>query len=461
MTTMSMRYRRKHPEQHSAMLGRAQLGFPVRLPSEEHLILLAPPRTFKTALLAKIILRHDGPVLCTTTRADLYKHTVRARRRLGGQEHVFNPQGIGGVPSTFSWDVIGGTPGDPGCLDVATATRRAAAFAYAVGSEGVEDGAFWADKTSAYLRAFFYGAAYARSRGLNLGIAGVRRWALTSQSRDAEIFLEDAGAVQWAQEVRQLRGEAQKTAETIRMYLSQALSFAADPALAASVMPHPDEPSFDMRSFATSQDTLYMIASGQDERSPMAGLFACMASEIHYEAGIAASYTESGRLPRYMLYGLDEVAQIVPLPLPPMLADSGGKGIQVIAVGHGVAQFRAKWGANGAQQIFDCANLAVLPGLKDPETLQSISQACGSVQMKHYGSENYTPVPVMDESMIRQLPRGHALLIRGNLSPLIIRAGRVWDDKLFKRFKHAPQPQPARSPLAIVPGEVVRRDEAA
>ena len=65
----------------------------------------------------------------------------------------------------------------------------------------------------------------------------------------------------------------------------------------------------------------------------------------------------------------------------------------------------------------------------------------------------------MDEAMIRQLPSGYALLLRNNRSPLIIRAGRVWDDKLYKLLKREPQPQPRRRiPLAIVPGEVVRAD---
>ena len=160
-----MRDRRKNPDHHSVMLGRAQLGFPVRLPCEEHAVIIAPPRTYKSALLAKIILRYQGPVLSTTTRADLYRNTERARRKLGGTVHTFNPQGIGGVPSTFAWDVIGGTPEDRGCLDISTAIRRADAFAYAVSSQGMEDGAFWASKTSGYLRAFFYGAAYARSQG--------------------------------------------------------------------------------------------------------------------------------------------------------------------------------------------------------------------------------------------------------------------------------------------------------
>ena len=58
--------------------------------------------------------------------------------------------------------------------------------------------------------------------------------------------------------------------------------------------------------------------------------------------------------------------------------------------------------------------------------------------MKHYGSDSHTSVPVMDEAMIRQLPRGRALLLRNNLSPVIIRAGRVWEDKLFRSLKREP-----------------------
>ena len=80
--------------------------------------------------------------------------------------------------------------------------------------------------------------------------------------------------------------------------------------------------------------------------------------------------------------------------------------------------------------------------------------------MRHYGSDNYTSVPVMDEAMVRQLPRGRALLLRNNLSPVIIRAGRVWDDPLYKLLRREPQPQPSRHPLAIVPGEVVDPDES-
>jgi len=53
-----------------------------------------------------------------------------------GPVHAFNPQHIGGVPSTFSWSPV------EGCQDPATAIRRADSFAFAVSQNGVEDGTF-------------------------------------------------------------------------------------------------------------------------------------------------------------------------------------------------------------------------------------------------------------------------------------------------------------------------------
>ena len=198
---LTMRYRRSHPDEHSVMLGRAQYGFPIRLPCEEHLVTLAPPRTGKSALLGKILLRYPGSVLSTTTRADLYNNTYRARLKHGGTVHTFNPQGIGGVPSSFAFDVIGGTPEDRGCLDISTAIRRANAFAYAVSSQGMEDGAFWASKTSGYLRAFFYGAAYARSQGYNFGLAEVAPVGSDGSQRAGRGHPEGRRRGHWAEEV--------------------------------------------------------------------------------------------------------------------------------------------------------------------------------------------------------------------------------------------------------------------
>ena len=94
--------RATRPAEHSVFLGRAHWRYGLRVPLEEHVLIMAPPRTFKTAFLADVILRYPGPVIATTTKADVLALTgaVRAQR---GPVHVFNPQGIGGVPSTFRW----------------------------------------------------------------------------------------------------------------------------------------------------------------------------------------------------------------------------------------------------------------------------------------------------------------------------------------------------------------------
>ena len=70
------------PGEHSVFVGRAHWRHGLRVPLEEHVLVMAPPRTFKTAFLADVILRYPGPVIATTTKADVYELTsaVRAQR---------------------------------------------------------------------------------------------------------------------------------------------------------------------------------------------------------------------------------------------------------------------------------------------------------------------------------------------------------------------------------------------
>jgi hypothetical protein len=56
-----------------------------------------------------------------------------------------------------------------------------------------------------------------------------------------EQILASYGARQWALTLAELWSEAHKTTATVRMVMSRSLSFMADPALAASVLPGPGE----------------------------------------------------------------------------------------------------------------------------------------------------------------------------------------------------------------------------
>jgi hypothetical protein len=72
-------YRIADPAAHSVFLGRAHYRHGLRVPLEEHLLAMAPPRTYKTAFLADVILRYPGPVIATTTKADIYRLTSAVR----------------------------------------------------------------------------------------------------------------------------------------------------------------------------------------------------------------------------------------------------------------------------------------------------------------------------------------------------------------------------------------------
>jgi type IV secretory pathway TraG/TraD family ATPase VirD4 len=246
-----------------------------------------------------------------------------------------------------------------------------------------------------------------------------------------------------------MRGEANKTISTVRMTMSRALAFLADPALAAAVLPGPGR-GLDIPTFVREAGTLYLIAETRGEDAPVAPLFACLATEIHYIAALAGSLLPGGRLDPPLLMALDEVTQICPVPVPSWLADSGGKGIQIITVAHGEAQLRARWGIDGARVIMDTSGAKIwLPGISDPATLDTASQLCGTTAMRevraapgrrHDHHDYYTRHPVMTPEMIRQLPGQHALIIRGGMSPIIARLPMAWNDPAYKtarRSRHA------------------------
>jgi hypothetical protein len=100
-----------------------------------------------------------------------------------------------------------------------------------VSQKGVEDGSFLSAKASDYLRGYFHAAALA-----GYDMRAVAAWVSGADPDVPQRILAAVGACQWALTLSELRSEAHKTAATARMVISRALSFTADPALAASVL---------------------------------------------------------------------------------------------------------------------------------------------------------------------------------------------------------------------------------
>jgi type IV secretory pathway TraG/TraD family ATPase VirD4 len=423
--SLSTWQRLRHPREHSIFLGRAQHRHGLRVPLEEHCVIIAPPRQFKTALLADVILSYPGPVISTTTKHDVFELTGGVRAQ-AGPVHVFNPQGIGGVPSTFRWNPL------EGCQDPAVAIRRADGFANAIKVEG--DNAFFQNAARSYLRALFHAAAMVGGADMRL----VSRWALTGTrggAEPAENILRRAGADSWADELGQLRGAAERTAATNEMVMGQALGFMSDPALAVSVLPV-DGAGLDFAEFLRQRGSLYLIADSDHDESPLAPLFAALASEGHYVAALQGQAAPGGRLDPPLLMALDEIVQVCPCPVDKWAADSGGKGIQIITVAHGEAQLASRWGDHGKQVILDTAGVKViLSGAGDVRTLETFSKLCGDAALKEHGEDKHSRHPVMSLEMIRQLPAGRGLIIRGGLSPVVARVPRAWRNRQYRKAR--------------------------
>lgn len=293
----------------------------------------------------------------------------------------------------------------------------------------------------------------------------VARWVgSVDTTPEAAAILAAAGHQVWSDKIAELNGPAEKTAQTIRTVMSSALAFLRDPALAAAVLPD-GTGAFSIDEFLRTGGTLYLIARNDGEDSALAPLFAALAGEIQYRATQLASRMPGGRLDPPLMMALDELTQICPVPLPVWLADSGGQGVCIWTAFHGYAQLRARWKDAGAQTVLDTSNVkVVMPGLADADTLEHLSKLCGQAGHGRIRDDGRGWHDVLTMDMIRRLPAGFSLLIRGGCSPVLIAVAKGWRYPRYRRLRRlglatltfpAPARQQATEPPATDPGNAL------
>jgi type IV secretion system protein VirD4 len=447
--SLSAWHRLTHPGTHSLFLGWAHYFLRIRISVQEHLAVIGPPRSWKSALLSWLIMKAPGPVVSTSSKPDMFALTSGVRARCG-HIWVFNPQGIGGIASNVMWSPL------DGCANPATARRRAEAFALAVSMAGADDGGFFAGKAADSIAGMFTAAA-ATGRDMRR----VSAWAGTELVGEAIDILAGAGYTELASQLAELTGPADKTAGTVRMVISRALSFLQDPQLAIATLPTPGN-AFDIDDFLTSGGTLYMIAKGTGEECTLAPLFSALATEIEYRATQLGARMPGQRLDPPLLLCLDEVTQICPVPVPAWAADAGGQGVQLCLGFHGLAQLKSRWGVHGAQTVLDtCGCKIVTPGVSDDDLLRQLSSLCGQVCYRERGNDDrLTWHDVLTVAMLRQLPPQFMVIIRGAYAPVLAKLARGWRHKEYRRLARIgqatvpvsiPQDERPRRRLSIVP----------
>jgi len=410
-------YRAVHPSSHAVLLGRAHYRHRVWQTIQECIVVVGRSRSGKSGWLARVIVHFGGAVVSATTKPDLFRRTSGLRARWWRPVYVFDPQRIGLVPSTIRFDPV------EGCQDASVAMRRGTAFTDAVRTKGTEAGDFWTDQASVQMPALFCAAALA-----GLDLRAPYRWVISGDTRQAERILRANGRRTWADSIAQLRGAADKTGATIRMVLVAALKFMEDPAIARCVLPGPGE-RFDIEEFLRLQGALYLMADPRSEVSPVAPVFACLVNEIHWTACQLAGQARGERIDPPLLLQLDEVAKICPLPVPSLLADSGGRGITMIIACQGLAQIEERWGKPATRTVLDTASQLYVSGIQDPDTLRMASDLCDTATYRVRGRRGETAdYPVATPGMIKRLPRRRALVMRGDCAPVITHLPMVWND---------------------------------
>ena len=406
--------------QYAVRLGRAQYWTRVWGRLEDNTLILSPPRRGKSGLVADEIMNHPGAVLCTSTRADLFDLTAGWRATLGPIE-VFNPYGIGNVPSTFGWNPI------LGCEDAATAARRAQAF---MGSLTEGDMGFWEDRAAVAMAALLHAAALAPAGTVTM--TDVYAWANKRGTQKAtEILAAHPGRTSeaLAAGLVDVMTDNSKPGQSIRMTMGKGLSWITIPSIAASVADGAH--NVDPATFARRCGTLYLIAPG-DDGSPIAPLFRAFTSFIHQGAALAGSRMPARKLDPPMLFALDEVTQICPVPLPQWMADSAGKGIRLTVVIHNLGQLEDQWSATGARVVWETAGTKILlPGISDKTTLETVSFLLGEVTVSR--GDRRDNIRIVPPVLIRRLPDWRALVVSGNLSPVVVKFRPAWKRHFSQR----------------------------
>jgi type IV secretion system protein VirD4 len=341
-----------------AYLGWGRNG-PIFTGPEHHALIIGPPRSGKTtAIITPAVALWPGPVVATSTKADLL-HLTGLRRRQSGTVWVWDPTGTVILPEGARpawWSPLGG------CDEWAVALERSFALVTTARPGVSSDHAHWTERATALLATLLYAAATtAKPEPLSMVISWRNR-------RETLEPLDRLTAGHPAHDL--LTGIALTDARELSGIYST-----ADSVLAAYRNPvtltGADQPNFDPAAFASSTDTLYMVASAATQ-AQHAPIVCALLDQIRQHITARNAYWPP------MLWALDETANIAPLPtLPGILADAGSQGLIVLTCLQDLSQARGRWGPAADGFLTLHPTTLFLPGIADVVTLRAVTVLAG------------------------------------------------------------------------------------
>lgn len=405
--------------------GGIYLGAGVRGPvwseRERAVLVLGPPRSGKTSsVIIPSVLSAPGAVVSTSTKPDVMSATAISRRKLG-PALLYDPSGTVEVPpgvEPVRWSPIASCSTWDAAMVVSRGLVKAAR-SHAVGASPGQ-GSFedhWTERAQALLAPLLHAAAV-EGAGMKEVLSWVDRHqaapALAVLDRERAEIAGDLLAGIAATEEREQSGIWSTASGVLAAYRSEA-------ALATT-----NRPNFDASRFAEERATLYVCATGRNQvlQAPLVvGILTDVQNATYGEAaklvhlhGPPSTDEKIGRrgLPP-VLFALDEVANIAPLPdLPSIVSEGGGQGLLTLACLQDLSQARVRWGsaADGFLSLF--GTTVVLPGIGDMRTLEALSSLAGQEELTNRSVSS--PVPASNGRMAYVM--GRLLLGRRDLGAI-------------------------------------------
>lgn len=424
---------RRYPTREVALALGEDLGSGMSLwgSVEDSYLILGPPRSGKGVhLVIPHTLDAAGPVLVTSTRPDTF-HATRQIRAGRGPVLAFDPQQLAPDAPRLRWSPT------RGCEDPLIAINRARALAAGTGLQQGDGGSagqdYWQQMVAAVLRSYLHAAALT---GRSVG--DILAWASrpTDPTPVRILKSEPAAAGGWAEELAAQAGADPRQRDSVWSGIRRAVDSLADPRVLATCSPTTGD-AFDPAAFLRDNGTLYLLGTTGAQLS-VAPLIAALLEDLLDTARTLAATSPQGRLDPPLLLLLDEAANIAPIPtLPNLLADGGGTGITTVVVLQSLAQARARWGASGADAIWDAATTKIiLGGLAHADDLQRISRLAGEIDLPHMtrshgnGGPSHSlttrRLPALPLERLRCLPAGQALLLARRCPPAQVRLTPWW-----------------------------------
>lgn len=412
---------------------------------EDVILVLGGPRRGKSGWAAARVLKAPGACVVTSTRTDLHDRTAHIRGKTG-PTYVFNAAGVGGRPSTITFDVL------TDCADPTAAMERASDLLM-LSSDQDGEGSRWDRQSRRVLGAFLHAAALGGRPS-----SAVLKWVARPDDSKREVtsLLRRSPVPEFVEDAMQFLETNDRTRSSITSGIMPALAWLMAPASAAAAAPS-DSP-FDVRRLLRERGTVYMLGAEEAHTAP---LLAALTGYIARQARRIAAEQPEGRLDPSLTFVLDEIVLSAPIPLPKWVADMGGAGITIIALAQSLSQIDQRWGEDGTRTILDNAgSIMLFGGTKDPRSLSVWATLLGQrdedVASKDAGGRvtgySQRPAPVISAAQLSNLPAFRVLLLQTGLPPLVGRARMVWQ---LPEFKSAKRAMAAAARAAVAEAEAV------